>query len=329
MTATVEQLTDRGAIRDGISLWNDQHPGLRISDRLVANVFAPFSGLDVRCYGGYAGEELVAFGVLKRLTRSIGGYDPTDTAWLSLFAFDADRGRPIADELLTTIGETAVEGGAARLRFGGDPQNFVAGVPNTVNPAYRDVLTAAGFAIDTDDVVYDLQRNITEFAPPDAVRATGREWPGLGVERATDHEPALQSFLADQFPGRWHYEAGNICRVPGGPEDYWVLLYEDSVIGFARSNRHDGAYRGANANWGWRLADEHCGIGPLGVHADYRGRGWGLYMICEIVCRLRYAGYESAVIDWTDLPGYYEQLGFERWIAYDAAVRDLSSVSTV
>jgi hypothetical protein len=29
------------------------------------------------------------------------------------------------------------------------------------------------------------------------------------------------------------------------------------------------------------------------------------------------------VIDWTDLPGYYERLGFERWIAYEAAACDL------
>jgi predicted N-acetyltransferase YhbS len=29
------------------------------------------------------------------------------------------------------------------------------------------------------------------------------------------------------------------------------------------------------------------------------------------------------VIDWTGLPGYYERLGFERWIAYEAAACDL------
>lgn len=281
MTATVERLTDRAAIRDGVALWNRRHPNFRIVDRLVAaNVFAPFAGLDVRCYGGYVDGSIVAFGVLKRLARPVDGYDPTDRAWLSVFAFDpgTDRGRSVADELLATVAETAAGTGAERLRFGGDPQNLLAGVPNTMGPAYRDALTDAGFEIDADDVVYDLQRDITDFAPPDDVRATGDEWPDLRVERATNREPALLSFLADQFPGRWHYEARNICRVPGGAEDYWVLLYEDSLVGFARSNRHDGAYRGANANWGWRLADEYCGVGPLGVGEEYRGRGWGLYM---------------------------------------------------
>ena len=32
----------------------------------------------------------------------------------------------------------------------------------------------------------------------------------------------------------------------------------------------------------------------------------------------------AAVIDWTDLPGYYERLGFERWIDYEVTACDLS-----
>lgn len=188
--------------------------------------------------------------MLKRATRPVAGYDPTDLAWLSVFAFDpdADRGASVAGDLLETIATAASEAGARRLLFGRDPQNVLAGVPTTVETPYRDVLTDAGFAIDAEDVVHDLQRDIRSFSPPESVRGTAEEWPDLRVERATTREPELLDFLADQFPGRWHYEATNICRVPGGPEDYWVLLQEDRVVGSARSNRHDGAYRGSNVN---------------------------------------------------------------------------------
>jgi len=38
------------------------------------------------------------------------------------------------------------------------------------------------------------------------------------------------------FPGRWHYEAENIRRIPGGIEDYWLLWCDNVPVGFARTN---------------------------------------------------------------------------------------------
>ncbi|MFB6152508.1 MAG: GNAT family N-acetyltransferase [Haloarculaceae archaeon] len=325
MSLSIERVTDRDGVLAGIGLWNEHVPAFAVPNWLAEqSLFAPFDGVTVRCYAAREDGRRRAFAVLKRLERAVGDYDPTDRAWLSVLAFDpgTDAGRAAARELLAAIAEDLRADGAAELVFGRDPGNFFAGVPRGVPDAYVDVLDGAGFAF--EGVAHDLERSIAGYSPPERVRETDREWPGLDVVPATGREDELLAFLDDQFSGRWRYEAANVCRVPGGPDDYWLLLFDGEVAGFLRSNRHDGAYRGPNVNWGYRLSDEHCGVGPLGVHESYRGRGWGLYMISAVLERLAADGYDRCVIDWTDLVGYYGKLGFEEWVRYAGATLDLT-----
>ncbi|RYJ19505.1 N-acetyltransferase [Halogeometricum borinquense] len=323
MTTSVERLVSREEIFEGIDVWNRQHPDFRISDALIEqNLFAPLPDIEVRCYGGYDEHELVSFAVLKQLDSPVREFEDTDTAWLSLFAFepDSERARTLGKDLLTTVVDKHVATDHSTLHFGCSPQNFVSGVPSTFPEPYRNVLRDVGF--ESQQTVYDLSRAITRFDDPATVESVGRELETLRVERATGSEADLLSFLEDQFPGRWYYEARNICRIPGGAADYWLLRWDGDVVGFARSNRWDGSYRGPNVNWGWRLSNEYCGVGPLGIHEEQQGRGWGLFMITKIVQRLKQDGYDTMVIDWTDIPGYYEKLGFERWISYERMARE-------
>lgn len=325
MSLSIERVTDRDGVREGIDLWNETVPAFAVADWLVKRaVFAPLDGVTVRCHAARETGTLRAFAVVKRLDRPVGDYDPTGRAWLSLFAFDLDSaaGASAGRALLGHLATELRGAGATELVFGRSPQNLLAGVPDALPEASVRALEDAGFELGGN--VYDLQRDVAGYTLPDACRETAREWPGLDVVRATGRENPLLEFLSAQFPGRWHYEAANVCRVPGGPADYWLLTFEGDPVGFIRSNRHDGAYRGPNVNWGHRLGPAHCGVGPLGVHEDYRGRGWGLYMIATVLERLADAGYEHCVVDWTDLPGYYEQLDFERWIRYRAATLDLT-----
>lgn len=324
MTTIAERVTDRKRIFEGVGLWNDHNPSFRVADELVEqNVFAPFPGVDVQCYGIDHDGELVAFAVVKRLENPVPGFERDDAAWLSLFAFE-DKS-PVAEslgtDLLSTVFDELAAAGHSTVHFACSPQNFLAGIPSTLHRSYSSVLQDAGF--EGEQTVYDMERDIASFDDPAGVVDVRDDWEHLRVESASDAVDDLQSFLADQFPGRWLYEARNVCRFPGGGADYWILREGDDVVGFARTNRHDGAYRGPNVNWGWRLADRYCGIGPLGVHEDYRGHRLGLYMITAIIHELKNSGYEHAVIDWTDIPGYYEQLGFDRWIKYQNVTRSL------
>ena len=319
------RLTDWADARAGIDRWNDRHPEFAIDDRLVAqNVYAPFDGLTVAAWGSYAGDDLVGFALGKTLTRAIPNYAGPERGWISLLAVDSGAGDPrgVAADLLETAEADLAATGVETIRFGGDPQNFLTGLPTDLVDDYRPHLTDADF--ERERTVYDLASDISGFEPPESVEAVRANEDDLAVERvAPDHAADLLAFLADQFPGRWRYEAENIDRIPGGIADYWVLRHAGSVVGFARTNAPESAYRGPNANWGWRLGDDYCGLGPLGVHEDCRGRRWGLFMLSRIIETLRDEGVEHVVIDWTTLLDYYGRLGFEPWIEYEVFVKEV------
>ncbi|WP_227356389.1 GNAT family N-acetyltransferase [Haladaptatus salinisoli] len=324
MTVDVRRLTDYDAVRAGIDLWNEVRPAFAVPERLVAqNVFAPFAGLDATAWSGFADGDLVAAALGKRLTERIADYAGPEQGWVSLFAVDpsVENRDAVADELLAAVERGMVERGVIRLRFGGDPGQFLPGLPTEFD-RLRARLRDAGF--ESRGTVHDLRRDIGSFEPPDGISEVGESWPGLSLERV-DETPRLYSFLADQFPGRWRYEAENVCRVPGGESDYWLLRREGRTVGFSRTNAQTSAYRGANVNWAERLDGRVCGLGPLGVHESYRGRGWGLWMISTLVERYRDAGYDRMVVDWTGLLDYYAKLGFEPWLAYETLEKEASA----
>ncbi|MFW5787300.1 MAG: GNAT family N-acetyltransferase, partial [Halanaerobiales bacterium] len=121
----------------------------------------------------------------------------------------------------------------------------------------------------------------------------------------------LFAFLQKYFPGRWLYEAQNIARIPGGVEDYRILRYKNKVVGFIRANRSTSTYQGPNVNWGNYYSSQYCGFGPLGIAPQFRGNGWGLYMISKLIKEFKKEGYIHCFIDWTTLVEYYKKLGFE------------------
>lgn len=316
------RLTDTDTIHAGIDLWNRVHPDFAIPDQLVVqNVFAPFANLDVTAWGSFSDDDLIAFALGKRLTAPVSDYAGPDQGWVSLFVVDPACKAGVANGLLATVEQFMSERGVSSLRVGGDPGQFISGVPVEFADT-QTVLHDRGF--ETQWKVYDLQRDIRSFEPPISVDHVLDEWSGLSLERVDSTEPLLQ-FLVDQFPGRWHYEAANVCRLPGGGRDYWLLSHEGTTVGFARTNTAESAYRGGNINWSTSIDGAICGLGPLGIHESYRGRGWGLWMISSLVEHYRDEGYDRMIIDWTELVEYYNKLGFEPWITYDTFTKDVSN----
>ena len=325
MNAEVRRLTDHDAIRAGIDCWNRTYPAYSLPERVVTqNVFAPFDGLDVTAWGAFADGDAVAVALGERLVESVPDYAGPEQGWLSLFAVDSsisDR-KAVADDLLGTVARAMADRGVTRLRFGGDPGQFLPGAPSELEDL-REMLRDAGF--EAQKTVYDLQRDITGFDPGERVADVGESWPDLTVERVGASAEDLRAFLADQFPGRWHYEARNVCRVPGGADDYWLLRHDGTAVGFVRANTPDSAYRGANVNWAAHLDGAVCGMGPLGVHESYRGRGWGLWMIAGVVEHYRDAGYDRMVIDWTQHLDFYGKFGFEPWRSYEVSETEVTA----
>lgn len=318
------RFTDRSAVRAGIDLWNRVHPDFEISDRLVEqNVFAPFAGLDVTAWGTVADGDLVAFVLGKRLIEEIPDYADSEQGWVSLFVSDPALEDSGVGSLLATVEQAMSDRGVSHLRFGGDPGQFLPGLPADFTNTRR-ILREQEF--ENRGTMYDLQGDLTGFDSPVRVDRVRSSWPELSLERVETTETLL-SFLADQFPGRWQYEAANICRLPGGGTEYWLLHHGEPAVpvGFARTNTPDSSYRGGNINWASRLDGTVCGLGPLGIHESYRKRGWGLWMIATLAERYRKIGYDRMIIDWTDLPEYYGKLGFEPWLTYETFTKELSS----
>ncbi|WP_266081404.1 GNAT family N-acetyltransferase [Haladaptatus caseinilyticus] len=323
MTAEFRQLTDYDSIRVGIDCWNRTYPSFAIPGRVaVQNVFAPFTGVDVTAWGGFEDNTLVAFALGKRLTTSIPEYTGSEQGWISLFAVDpaVENRTNVSQKLLATVERDMTDFGVSRLRFGGDPGHFLPGVPTELDDL-RKTLRQNGFGIDR--TFHDLRGTLTEYESPPRIADVADSWPELALERVGADAKPLLEFLSDQFPGRWSYEAENFVRVPGGASEYWLLRNEGETVGFARTNTPNSAYRGGNVNWADRLDGTVCGLGPLGVHESYRGRGWGLWLVASLTERYRDAGYDHMIIDWTDLAEYYGKLGFEPWLTYETVTKEL------
>ncbi|WP_423747086.1 GNAT family N-acetyltransferase (plasmid) [Haladaptatus sp. SPP-AMP-3] len=327
MTTECRRLTDYDSVFAGIDVWNRSHPDFSIPDRLVTqNVFAPFDGIDVTAWGVFEDDEFVGFALGKRLVESIPDYTGRELGWLSLFAVDGEAGdaTSVASNLLATVEGEMAERGVTRVRFGGDPGHFLPGVPSEcldLEATLRD----AGFSVGR--TFHDVLADLNEYESPDRIAAVRDTWPDLTLERVGADADTLLDFLSDQFPGRWQYEAENFTRVPGGGDDYWLLRNEGTPVGFVRTNTLESGYRGGNVNWAGRLDGDVCGLGPLGVHEAYRGRGLGLWLVATLAERYRDAGYDRMVIDWTDLVDYYAKLGFEPWLAYETFTKEIEGVT--
>ncbi|HBT16670.1 MAG TPA: N-acetyltransferase [Firmicutes bacterium] len=306
-------LTTRKEIYAGINLWNTRYKEYKINPLLITqNIFSPFAGTNVVCWGGFKGNQLTAFVVLKYTEALLSDYLTDHHAWVSLWVIsEIDEQESVWRELLLELETFLLSKGVRKVRIGGDPQSFFPGLPAEMSKEYLSLLISSGYM--ETGTVYDLYQNISTFFLPDFVGEIDHAYQDqLRLEAVTKNsEQELLNFLKTNFSGRWYYEADNIRRIPGGIEDYWLLYYHNKVAAFARVNTEDSAYYGPNINWGAQFGPGFCGLGPLGVDRNYQGKRWGLYLIAKLIAYLKEQHYQHMIIDWTTLVGYYQKLGFE------------------
>lgn len=321
----IVRITDREGIYRGINLWNRENPAYQIRERLIEqNIFAPYAGVNVVGWECTEQDELLAFGLAKYLDNPITDYTDPATGWLSLLVVNSksSTGCLAGKALLVEIERYLSRKGVQKLRMGGDPQNFLAGLPVDLGDYYLSLLEECGFS--TYSREFDLYCDISGFSVPARIEKIEAEFKGELLARPVtmEEETYLLNFLQTNFPGRWYYEAENIKRIPGGIDDYWLLWYQEKAVGFVRTNTADSAYLGCNVNWGSRWGNKYCGLGPIGIDNNFRGKGWGLYLMVLIINNFREKGYRHMVIDWTTLVEYYRKLGFTPFIEYRAMVKE-------
>lgn len=340
-----KRLITRAEVESGIHLWNREHPKFQIIPHLVAqNIFAPFAGVHSIAWGGYEDDQLVAFALIKYLSQAIPNSADQTLGWISLLVLDQrlaqsqveeqDGELQGADDLRTFAGvleamlrhaeQDLAQRGVEKIRFGGDPQNFLPGLPHELEGRYLSLLEKLGYAPQGHE--YDLYGDLDSYQPLVRVKRLEAERGEELIARPVtkEDEDALLEFLQTHFPGRWYYEADQIRRLPGGIEDYWLLWNQGTPVGFVRTNTSNSVYMGPNVNWGDHWGEQYCGLGPIGIDRQARGQGFGLYLMEMVIRSFQERGYRHMMIDWTQLVDYYQKIGFEPVIRYTTLIKELT-----
>ncbi len=217
---------------------------------------------------------------------------------------------------------------ADSLRIGGDRYHFFPGCPSAGGNCPVPEHEARGFAealaffkargfreeeTPEDDLIIDL-RSI-DFS---SLSAQPLQHDLLFRPYKAEFHDELFSFFARVFPGRWgtdisdSLEAGMRCR------DICLLMRktDQNIIGFSRIYDKDSPILGPSVFWRSLMGPNPGGLGPLGIAPEYRNKGIGIDFIRLSLQSLALRGVEHAVMDWTNLNGFYGKMGFEVWKRY-------------
>lgn len=252
----------------------------------------------------------IGFALTKRLRHPFPGCERyASVGWIALLAVHPDhQGQGAGRQLLSLAEAHLRHGGCTRIVLGGSFHHFLAGVPDTTAPAY---FAKAGYTLGAS--VWDVRRRL-QAAPrlPD-VTATLAAAPDVTIRplRSAD-VTALGTFLAGQFPGRWHRDVDWYLQHDGSPAMVMGLFSDSTVKGFA--HLHPPGSSGSR-RWAGTLPGV-AALGPIGVADDQRGRGLGLALLVRGLEALQHAGADETVIDWTDLLDFYGRCDFRPWLAY-------------
>ncbi len=135
----------------------------------------------------------------------------------------------------------------------------------------------------------------------------------FSVATKEDEEGIIE--LLKTFSDRWAHEGIRYFEAGGTGHEYVIAKHEGKVIAFARINDRSFPYGGYNITWHARFVNLG-GIGPLGVHKSYQGRGLGSDIVIYALREMKKRGMIEIMIDWTGLVTFYQQFGFEVWKTY-------------
>jgi GNAT superfamily N-acetyltransferase len=242
---------------------------------------------------------------------------PREVGWVDVIAVAPEfQRRGIGSELLAWAEAWLREQDCLRARLGGSLRPFAPGVPVELNS--DAFFRARGYTPRPHgervwDVARDLRDYISTRPPIDAVIRPARP----------EDQNALLEFFVREFPNRWRYEYEEFLGSGGRIADYLVLIATRGVDGFARLTFEDSE-RPIERFYPHALPRPWGQLGPLGVSADTRGKGFGGALLDAALCHLRDQGVRGCVIDWTDLVDFYARFGFQPYHEYIMLLKNLS-----
>jgi GNAT superfamily N-acetyltransferase len=263
------------------------------------------------------GDRLVGF-VLASALPNDPLTSPPEIGWIDAIAVIPEfQRRRAGSELLQWAEEWLSSQGCALARLGGSLRPFAPGYPVELrNLAFfktRGYLERPSSPIFWD-VACDLGSTI--FAKdPKANQGFVR------AAQPNDYD-SLSKFLRREFPDRWRFQFEQSSRGQGRLSDYILLLSKRGVDGFARIGFEDSDSP-IERVYPYRLPRPWGQLGPIGISADKRGRGWGTMLLNAALIEMKSRGVRGCVIDWTVLLDFYRKFGFEPYRQYFVTSKSL------
>lgn len=253
----------------------------------------------------FDGGQPIGFVIAKADTRSRLG-------WVEALAvIPSHQRRGLGGQMMAWAQTWLTAQACVKIRMGGGIRPFAPGVPLALNT--QPFFARLGYAKIKSD--WDVARDISNYTPRGV-------YPNIRPARAGDL-PALREFFARSFANRWQYEFEELARDGGDISEYVILRTERGVDGFAQTTFEQNSYRPMDRFFMRGLPRPHGQLGPLGVSADLRGKGYGMAIIDAAIAHLQARGAKGCVIDWTDLLGLYAKFGFAPLHEYGILVKGI------
>jgi len=203
--------------------------------------------------------------------------------------------------------------GITAIWAGGGPAMFFPGVCTELQAGLHFV-ERRGYALfhRTHDLLGDLDAMPCLSRVDAALEAAGAEVRPC----AEDEWEAAEAFLEREFPGTWPRDRRRHRRMGAPAHEIYLLWAKGEIIGLAQTYTDQSPVLGPSVYWAPALGAAEGGLGPIGLAEEWRGRGLGLALLARALEGLQSRGAHRAVIDWTELTGFYGILGFRVWRSY-------------
>ncbi|WP_042142527.1 GNAT family N-acetyltransferase [Paucisalibacillus sp. EB02] len=303
-----------------VALWNKE---LHVSFPMRTELFKQNSFLDKNI--SYEGsrivvndhDEVIGFVIVKFFKEKTVVKMRDDIGWIQAILVDsAYRNQGIGSELLKHAEAIIKQRGLNLIYLGRDMYHYLPGIPKE-NQHTRAWFEKRGYQHDQSNVdmtrSYDPNEEIFWPSKPDAE---------FSILQESEKEGFL-GFLHRCFPGRWEHEAVHYFQKGGTGREFVVLKEKDEIVGFCRINDAASPIIMGNINWAPLFDGKLGGVGPLGVDAEKRKKGYGLAVVQAGIAFLRERGIDQIVIDWTGLIDFYSKLGYDVWKSYEGYQKEI------
>lgn len=273
--------------------------------------------------GAYYEGELVGFVIMKQWTVASGEISPKNTTgYINFFIVDMNyRHQGIGSKLLKLAEEELKGCGVKKLSIGGDPFHFFPGVPMEFKIS-EGFLSKRGYEMSNsyNDMICDISK--VELDKLQGLRLNSQDTHTVEILKDCDKEE-LFSFFERCFSGRWYGELQSFFDMGMENRDIVVIKDSSKIMGFCHIYDSKSIAIGPPIYWRGLLGENYGGLGPIGVDAEYRGKGLGLTLLYRSLEVLKSRGIRNMIIDWTDLVEFYGIFNFVPWKQYKRTLKEL------